>query len=416
MAKKEDDNPILFEIEKKRSTQINLARRDYIIEKSIHEKVIPRDIFKLYDNLTEEEIIDEINKSNDKDENPHLNFKKLGKEEQSLTKIEYYPTEKETEIQISYENFPKVNILRLQGSSSWWYIQKQNRFDIDVYTTPYEVSIKEALEKIPELQYPGQLGVPIYRYKVVKGYFDSKIITLIVIPDVLRRKDDYYERGRRICKQIDSYKVTENVFGMIIDKIIHALKKNGIDYKGKTKVMLTTEDSFVDIAVSDYCYYGTEGYETKYGLIQIERKYREGILIVYSESIEDEVEKMRGLIKLKEPEQVTKIDDNLPNKGYSLFDLDNPIVKKIEYPKPKKEEKYQYDLVSSQLIYKNLNSNDKTNFAEIFPDVLQSIVNTKETKGDPEENERTIRELLDTLDKKEVDKFIKEKKEKDENE
>ena len=414
MAKKEDDNPVLFEIEKKRNTQINLARREYVIEKSIHEKVIPRDIFKLYDNLTEEEIIDEINKSNDKDENPHLNFKKLGKEEKSLIKIEYYPTEKETEIQISYENFPKVNILKLQGSSTWWRIQKENRFDINVYTTPYEVSIEKVLEKIPELQYPGQLGVPIHRYKVVKGYFDSKIITLIVIPNVLRRKDDYYERGRRICKQIDSYKVTENVFGLIIDKIIHELKKNEIDYKGKTKVMLTTETSYEDIAVSDYCYYGTEGYETRYGLFQIDRRYREGILLVYSESIEDEVEKLRSLIKLDEPEQVTKIDENLPNKGYSLFDLDNPIIKKIEYPKPKKEEKYQYDLVSSQQIYKYLNSNDRTIFSEIFPDVLQSIVDTKKTKGNPEENKRTIRELLGNLDKKEVNKFTKEKKEKDE--
>ena len=180
MAKPEKDGIILKE-ETPRITgipsieSINVERKNYIIEKYKHEKIISREIFKLYPDLTEHEIKKAIYDMITWDENCEIEEPLQKNERQSLFITEHKPTDKKIELNITIKNYPEIYDFSIQnledlGSTIFpWMPYDLRVFEEVQIEIKYEGYINKQISQIEKMRKLESRRLPDIDYNDVRG-------------------------------------------------------------------------------------------------------------------------------------------------------------------------------------------------------------------------------------------------------
>ena len=406
MARHDDD--ILRKIKEEEQISDDINRRNYIKEKFTYENVIPKEIFDLFEDLPKEEIISEI------DENLPVYMLEQPtqyKERNQLFLIKQYTTDKTVLLtdngevvpfQVTYDNYPEVYDFKIQGIRQLETKRVQ-------YWKPRDVLIIEnELRKIPELHYSSILG-ETYNFVVLRGYFENKMVNLIVIRNNSYRPTQYRKTfGEIEITNEGPRKLKDFEFGEIINKIADILDDSGINYRDNTRIMLVSDETYRQFNILSSWRRGITG-KRQYAILNIWKKYREGIIIEYQANEREKLEKLSNIVFLDSIEDIERSKENLlkEERKYNLKDLNKPITKYMRYAKPKKEKKHEGRKYDDRMIFeilKQMKGDDKEKMYDVSTETLK--FKRDKTLGNIEDLERKhiIEEILDKLETKEIKK------------
>lgn len=423
------EEELTLEEEEERKRNLIISRRNYIKDKFILEDTIAKEIFKLYDDIPEQEIKQAI--ANTCYIPAIERFPTIEKpinegERESLTVVKQHCINKEiimdrkgkkiildengepAKKHIIYKNYPEVYKFMIQGSA---LINGKQIF----YWKPPEIKIiDEALKNVPQLNFKG-LGKYCVNYYVLKAFLDSQIVNLIVIRNSFYRPIYMKTRIGLLEERCAEKDLNENEFGILVDKINEELDKTGLDYKNDTRIMLVVNSTFSQFYIPDHNEYMFNSYiknDREYvremankprhlALMNIGRAYKDGIFLEYIDEEKRILDLCTSVYYLNEPEDVFNIDfGKKKDRHYKVQNFNDPVIKWMLFTKPKKKsKKLTFDGVTVRHLSKYLNEHDKETLEEVFPDAVFLNLNNKNVIPNQRKRE-TIEKLLDYLDDK----------------
>ena len=384
----------------------NEIRKEYIRAKYASENIIPKEIFTVYNKIPENVIENQIHdvcKLCRKIEKPlpenHIN--RLFIIKQCTKDCVLEEDGKEVNKIILYENMNKIYKFHIPGINniSWLHTR---------YWKPAEITrIEEDLRKIPKLSYKTKKSVIFSNednFLIIRGYFDAKMINLILIKEYFHRPLEFKEfDGQKCATKEEITRLKENEYADLVEQIANVLDSRKTTIKNRTRIMLTDIETFREfksITTFNSVFRGDIGY----ALLCINNKSREGVLIEYLKDEQDALESYPNVILLNQAKDVVKkINfDNLgiKTKHYKLNDFKKPIIKSIIFTKPKKNRStYQYEKMSLLHIMRFVDDKTRERLEELYPDSLN--VKIKILIKNKEENTKReiVNKLLRRLDK-----------------
>lgn len=385
----------------------NEIRKEYIRARYASENVIPKEIFTIYkkipEGVIEEQIHDTCKLCKDIEKPlPEKPTNKLFIIKQCTKDYVLEEDGKRVDKMIFYENMNKVYRFHIPGVSniSWLHTR---------YWKPAEITrIEEDLRQIPKLSYrTKKLIIPSNEdnFVIMRSYFGSKMINLIIIRDYFYRPLAFQEiNGEKFALGEEVTKLKENEYAEIVEQIANVLDNRKATIKNRTRIMLVDEDTFREFKSINIFNNNIRG-EVGYALLCINNRSREGVLIEYQKDEKDALELYSNVIFLKQAKDVVKkINfDNLgkKTKRYKLKDFKKPIIKSIIFSKPKKSKStYQYENMSLFHIMRFCDDKTKERLEELYPDSLNIKIKIL-TKNKEENTKREmVNKLFRILDKK----------------
>ena len=172
--------------------------------------------------------------------------------------------------------------------------------------------------------------------------------------------------------------------------------------------MLVSDETYRQFNILSSWRRGITG-KRQYAILNIWKKYREGIIIEYQASEREKLEKLSNIVFLDSIEDIERSKENLlkEERKYNLKDLNKPITKYMRYAKPKKEKKHEGRKYDDRMIFeilKQMKGDDKEKMYDVSTETLK--FKRDKTLGNIEDLERKhiIEEILDKLEIKEIKK------------
>lgn len=366
--------------------------RQYIINRYTREGVIPREIFKLFSNLSEEEIINNIIKicKNYTDIETPIRSKTIPNLYKVYEKAEPNQNDQDVTITCIRKNYPVIQHFAYFDDMSRDYINSILRMSVRFYTSNETDNIEEVIRKIPDFTE--------YNCLLLTGYFNQQLTTLIVLNSVFRRetKDSY---------SLYYLNTDEIEFGRIYSEMVFALNNSGLDYKNDIKLIMVSLQTFIGLFTIKNNL--RRSYYVKYALLKTNQNIdNEGIFVKYEPGYEKEMREynFRPYGHPNELKETKILDKEKKQYQIAMTNLNEPIIKKKIFSKLKTSE---LDMSSLSQINRYVNEEDSDKLREIFPGLLNTegvifselFNSTRREKEDinEETNKQQINDLLDTL-------------------
>lgn len=368
--------------------------KEYIRSKYVNESIIPKEIYKLYPELTEQEIeenVHDICHIYKEIEKPlkDRKYNNLFLVKQQIEMKEGYEGINE---QIFYKNLPGIYEFHLRG------IGHMRQLHIKFWK-PFEIyKIEGDLKQIPGLWYKTVESGNKSNFMIIRGYFENKMLNIILLREYFYRPIEFKEtNGEKIATKSECTKLKPNELGEIITRIADYLDERKLTYKKKTKIMILNSITFESLGWLNK----NPTRNKTFALLNINSINKDGFIIEIEKEEIPLLNQISNIIILKRPKDVVKKIDfqGKMSKDYKFKDLEKPIIKYVKYTKPKlnkeKEFGYKYDKLSMYHIIRFINDNDREKLEQIFPDSLFSKI---KIKTDTREREKlTRRELITDL-------------------
>lgn len=415
---KDDKNEMLekmkedVELDKERLRRDSL-RREHIESKFVYEKYIPREVYKLYPDLTEKEINQQVNKTYfltkiEKPKKQNLGLFQVYSINDKERFEKHKAVVRDKERAIIYKNYPEIYELNLSTLASLRYT------NIKFWKPPEIKELNKRLKTIGMLSFKTK-KLRYKNYKVFKAFIGGRLINLIVInqPEFCTPVN---KRGRNFIGNFEELK--EDKFGELMNQIEEAVYESKMDFKKDTEVMLVTSETFENLKEgrdSDFSAY--EDHEWKGLALVTFGKSKDGIIIEYTKEDMDILKIPKNVYLIKNVEEIEQKVEKRRSKKYKLKDLKTPIDKAVILAKPKhipkslynpKTKSFENDFTSMCIVAKYLNEFDLDKFTDLYPEVLQMQV-LYNTDVNVNARKRMAEKILNELDNKRKEK--EEKKE-----
>lgn len=382
------------------------TRKEYIRAKYVSESVIPKEIFTVYKQIPENVIEDEIHdvcklcKEIEKPL-PEKPINRLFVIKQCTKDYVLKEDGKEVDKIVFYENMNKVYRFSVPGigNISWLHTR---------YWKPAEITrIEGDLRKIHKLSYRTRRSfIPTNEdnFMIMRGYFGSKMINLILIRDYFYRPLAFKEiNGEKIASDEEITRLKENEYAEIVEQIANVLDNRKSTLKNRTRIMLVDMETFREIKSIGAFNTNIRG-DIGYALMCFNDKNREGVLIEYQKDEQEALELYPNIVFLKQAKDVVK-KVNFNNLGkktkrYKMNDFKKPIVKSIIFSKPKKNKHtYQYERLSMFHIMRFSDDKTRERLEELYPDSLYMKIRLLSNNKEENTKREIVNKLFRKLDK-----------------
>lgn len=395
----------------KEQTKKEDFRKKHVESKFVYEKYIPKEVFKLYPDLTEKEISQQVNKvcfltKIEKPKKQNLGLFQV----YSINDKEEFEKHKsiirEKERAIIYENYPETYDLDLKT-----FTQLENT-SVRFWKPP---EIKELSKRIKtiEMLYLKSKKHTYKNYKVFKAFIGNKLINLIVINQTEFCKT-ISDKGRKIIGEFEE--LEKDQFGELMNQIEEAVCESKMEFKKDTEVMLVKNETFEKLRKGRYSEYGDFEHSKRLALITF-GSYKDGIIIEYTRGDANTLKGMKNVYLIKNTGDIEQKIGNKRSRKYKMKDLKTPINKTVIIAKPKhlpkslydpKTKSFKHDFTSMCVVGKYLNEIDLDKLNELYPRILQMQV-IYNTNVNINARRKLAEKIFNELDKKRKEK--EEKKE-----
>ena len=395
----------------KEQTKKEDFRKKHIESKFVYEKYIPKEVFKLYPDLTEKEISQQVNKVCFLTEIEKPKKQNLGlfqvysiNDEERFEKHKSIIREKERAI--IYRNYPETYDLDLKT-----FTQLENT-SVRFWKPPEIKELNKRLKTI-EMLYFKMKRRKYKNYKVFKAFIDNRLINLIVI-----NQTEFCvainNKGRKLMGEFEE--LEKDQFGELLNQIEEALCESKIDFKKDTEVMLVKNETFEQLKEGRYSEYGDFESSKRLAVITF-GNYKDGIIVEYTREDANVLKGMKNVYLIKNTEEIEQKIGNKRSKKYKMKDLRTPINKTVIIAKPKhlpkslydpKTKSFKNDFTSMCVVGKYLNEIDLDKLNELYPRILQMQV-IYNTNVNINARRKLAEKIFNELDKKRKEK--EEKKE-----
>ena len=374
----------------------------YIVDKYEEEGVIPKEIYERYQGMEREEIEEIIHKKCYEEQILYKIEKPQEIEERNRTeclyqsKQEIYEMEElpegitDGDVEKGYENVPELVSFQIPG------IRELAQVSVQLWK-PIEI---ELIEEIVE-QVEGMKIKDLKNFSVIRGYFLSEYVNVIVIPEYQWRRKKDPEEGQE--NEIERRRIELNELGILLDVIGQRLEEVKGSYRNKCRYMIVDEMTWQQIQILDRRIKFKRGHSDKCFLPIREV---EGIILEKS----NQITILGSVLTRNGSDLIQQIKRQMANKPrmnmFGIRDFKTPLIRKKtiwrqKAKQPKKRfEPMRYNRAISTHILKWLRyETDKKNFKQIHPSLLYNDIAAKTDNFNTKYRKEVINKILDELDK-----------------
>ena len=341
--------------------------KEYIRQKYVYEHVIPREIYKLYPNLTEEQIKYEVSlfcPKCRKIEKPII-VKDAPKlfimDEKYEDKIVLNDNQEKVPFVTIKQNFPVSYVIH------WKTFNYLMAYSVLFWKPPEVIAIENELKKIPMLYFK-----TMFNYKsnfiVVKGYFESQLMNVIIVNNDLVRpgnKIKYHNENVYSGKRV---KMQDFEIGQLLNQINAVLSNSGLEYKNDTRLLFVSGDTF---AILSNIQNNRQIIHNKCkAFMSLDPKSNMGFIIEYEEAYKMLIDKIPYIKLIDEIGELEELKKENKKDMITLHNFNVPVTKRTIFYAPENKRRYEYDMATMGQIVRYLNKEDIERLVEIFPEAL----------------------------------------------
>ena len=357
-------------MQKRKEEKIKDSRavmKEYIKQKYVTEHIIPREIYKVFPNLTEEQIKTEVGKycrKCRKIQKPIIvkdTPKLFIMDEVCQDMIVLNDNQERVPFVTITENFP------LTYQFFWNTHNYLMAYSVLFWKPPEVIAIENELKKIPTLHFRTMFDYKT-NFIVVKGFFESQLLNVIIVnSDLIRpgNKIKYHNEKVYVGKKS---KVQDFEIGELLNQIIGVLSESGLEYKNDTRLLFVKGNAF-DMLMRIQSNRQVLHNKCK-AFLTLGKDSNMGFIIEYEDVYKTLIEKLPYIKLIEEIGELEELKKENEKDMVILQNFNDLVTKRKIFYSPESKKKYKYDMATMGQIVKYLNKEDIERLIEIFPEAL----------------------------------------------